>query len=363
MCGPSFTPIHRAKYLSKKYNVIIKFPYLINKEEQIVLFDKFYTKTEYRDYIFNFFNIENTSIKIDFYDAFYIKSIHIILAYNNIFDNLYNTNGIIIFEEPAHIFWSPFAIHSYINNIIILNKYRKIGILHTNYSNMIKNYNVPFINKYIDEIIKNTIINFNNLIYSNIDKIIPISQSLYPDNLINNNIIIDKIHCCDDKFFKLKQIKNLSGFYYCGQLIIDFKNLDILCKYIKKCDIIINIHGTGNDEKELKKSFGNNGIFHGKSYDIINDCKKYKCYISTSINEGLCTATMEAIVMNKFVIIPKHKSNKMFYKYKNVMTFTNFKEFSNSIDFVKNNQPIFFDAKIYKDFKWENCNKQLEKYF
>lgn len=68
---------------------------------------------------------------------------------------------------------------------------------------------------------------------------------------------------------------------------------------------------------------------------------------------------MEAIVMNKFVIIPKHKSNKMFYKYKNVMTFTNFKEFSNSIDFVKNNQPIFFDAKIYKDFKWENCFLKL----
>ena len=64
MCGPSFTPIHRAKYLSKKYNVIIKFPYLINKEEQIVLFDKFYSKTKYRDYILNFFNIENTFIKI-----------------------------------------------------------------------------------------------------------------------------------------------------------------------------------------------------------------------------------------------------------------------------------------------------------
>jgi hypothetical protein len=87
----------------KKYNVIIKFPYLINKEEQIVLFDKFYTKTEYRDYILNFFNIENTFIKIEFYDAFYIKKINMILAYNYIFNNLNNTNGIIIFEEPAHI--------------------------------------------------------------------------------------------------------------------------------------------------------------------------------------------------------------------------------------------------------------------
>jgi hypothetical protein len=34
-----------------------------------------------------------------------------------------------------------------------------------------------------------------------------------------------------------------------------------------------------------------------------------------------------------------------------------------AIDFVKNNQPIFFDDKIYKNFKWKNCNKQLEKYF
>jgi len=67
--------------------------------------------------------------------------------------------------------------------------------------------------------------------------------------------------------------------------------------------------------------------------------------------------------MNKFVIIPKHTCNEMFYKYKNVLTFTNFKEFSNSIEFVKNHQPIYYHSNIYKDFNWKNCNKQLEKYF
>jgi hypothetical protein len=346
MCGPSFTPIHRAKYLSKKYDVIIKFPYIINKQEQIALFGKFYNKTEYLDYICNFFNIN--SIKIEFYDAFYIKQINSILSYDDIFNNIDNNNGIIIFEEPEHIFSSPFAITSYCNNILILNRYKKIGIIHTNYLNIIKTTNNKniFLNK-IDFIYK--IITCIN--YKSFDKIIAISTSLYPDNNINNNIIIDKIHGCDDKFFNIKTNNKLSGFYFCGQLISDFKNLNILFKYIKKCGIIINIHGTGKDENELKKSYSNNAVFHGKSFDIANDCKNYKCYISTSINEGLCTATIEAIVMNKFVLIPKHKCNEFFYKYKNVITFINFKEFSNAIEFVKNNQPILFHSKIYKDFK------------
>ena len=165
------------------------------------------------------------------------------------------------------------------------------------------------------------------------------------------------IHGIKNIFFDINySIYDKCLFYYCGQIIIDFKGLKIL----PTLNINIDIYGNGPDINTLKK-LDTNKLLHFKGKYNIDDLLKYKCYIAPSINEGLCTATIEAIVMHKYVIIPNCLCNELFtdkVKFPNVLIYNNYTELLNNIKFVSdsNNQPI---QQKYNQFKLSNCNKYL----
>ena len=121
----------------------------------------------------------------------------------------------------------------------------------------------------------------------------------------------------------------------------------------------ITVFGDGNDKDFI---LSNEQIFNYKGLtSCIDDLNEYGIYVSFSYLEGLCTATAEAIAMNKRCIILDCECNNGFRKYKNVYYFKDESEFVNVLRHVKQ-QPVHIDEDK-NDFRWSNCNQQLLKEF
>ena len=74
--------------------------------------------------------------------------------------------------------------------------------------------------------------------------------------------------------------------------------------------------------------------------------------------EGVCTATIEALLMHKKVILIDADCNDIFKKYRNTYFFTTKEEFKRVLRQAIADPCIPRDP-LLDDFKWENCNKVL----
>uniref|UniRef100_A0A7S1ULM8 Digalactosyldiacylglycerol synthase n=1 Tax=Grammatophora oceanica TaxID=210454 RepID=A0A7S1ULM8_9STRA len=108
-----------------------------------------------------------------------------------------------------------------------------------------------------------------------------------------------------------------------------------------------NTHNSNSTKKrlELPKSryeFRKTPIparFLGRQ-DHLDACKDYKVFVNPSTSEVLCTATAEAIAMNKFVLVPEHPSNDFFAQFPNCLQYRTRTEFIEYLQFALSSEQI-----------------------
>ena len=179
------------------------------------------------------------------------------------------------------------------------------------------------------------------------------------------NIVTRKIHGCNETYFDATFNKNemTSQIYYMGKIDIQHKCLDKMLKAINLTDYQIDVFGIG---KDLDLIIKNKAIkYMGKSEDPMKDLKKYGIYVSFSHLEGVCTATVEALLMHKKAILVDAPCNEIFKKYHNTYFFKSEKEFVNVLNLAIKDPSIRRDPML-SDFRWDNCNKvfyrELQKF-
>ena len=261
--------------------------------------------------------------------------------------------SIVLIEDPE-----PVMMLSDPNSIIqLLNRFAYIILIfHTQYMNISK-------------------LTLGNWMYSNLLDVINkyIYVKYYDNNkiyglYINKCLLTEKklayskrhkfsrIHGVNDKYF-IQHIQRNNLVYYIGKIDIVHKNLQLMKQCAINSNIQIFVFGDGVDKSFITY---NNDIFVYKGLtNSVEDLNDYGIYVSFSYLEGLCTATAEAIVMNKRCLILNCECNTIFRKYKNVYFFNDDNDFVHMLAYVTKQNVIVDNNK--NDFKWSLCNKVLMK--
>jgi hypothetical protein len=175
----------------------------------------------------------------------------------------------------------------------------------------------------------------------------------------SNHIVSGKIHGVNDKFFAINRDKtiNTNQIYYIGKLDRVHKCFDYTLECAKRAKIQINVFGAGKD-LDFIQSNPDNFTYKG-IVSSPEQLDEYSIYVSFSDLEGLCTATAEAIVMNKICVIRKCDCNDVFANFDNVFFFNNEMEFKTVMEYIRTIQYII--PGDVSAFRWANCNAELRR--
>jgi hypothetical protein len=165
------------------------------------------------------------------------------------------------------------------------------------------------------------------------------------------------------------------AFYFIGK-IVWAKGFDYLCRPASGRDKVqLDVYGSGPDrvaiEQKNKQQLHNNGgillNFKGPlpSNSVIDQLREYKVFVNCSVSEGVCNTTIEALAMNKFVILPVHPSNEIFYIFANTLTYypQNPNSFWHAIDFASSHEPDDISREVLETFSADKINYRLLKLF
>lgn len=350
--GPSFTGHIRAEFLQRNgFQVTLVYPYLVSIKEQLQIYNITHTRKTFRNYLRNEYNI-SSDIRVKLYNVSYNKlfQCQIFINYENL-RSVLNNKHILIVEDPE-----PLLMLSNPDTLIsIFNQFAyTVFILHTQYLNIskqtINNKLYRYILNYVD---KNIYSKYYDVVYG-----LYISNALLQEKQIQPNPrhIVSNIHGVNDKYF-IDHIQPNNSIYFIGKMDIIHKNLHLMKRCAETANEKITVFGDGKDKEFI---LSNKQLFNYKGLtNCIDDLREYGIYVSFSYLEGLCTATAEAIAMNKRCIILECDCNNGFRKYKNVYYFNDEYDFVSILQYVKQ-QPVHIDEHK-NDFRWSNCNQQLLK--
>lgn len=350
--GPSFTGSIRAKFLENRgYNVTLFYPYLLSKISQKSLYGVTYEKNEFIKYLRKSYTL-SPKINIVLYNTKYDDLCKFQLSIcNRLIENI-PSNTILFIEDPEPLFvYNPLLINlfSFIYKRIIL-------IFHTRYIDISRRE--MLIASKIIKICDNLWI--KNMSFLENVFVISINESLlYQHGLtINERIYCEQIHGINDKYYESSnnEFINTNKLYFIGKIQRVHKCLDMLLECVSHANRKISIFGKGDDIdfiQENTQTFEYQGLCSSSQ-----QLNPYSIYVSCSDLEGLCTATAEAIVMNKICVIRKCLCNKVFEKYKNVFFFSNKYEFKKILEQIKDISVIPREPNA-EDFKWDVCNNNL----
>ena len=334
--GPSFTAINRAKYIANNNIVDIYHPFIDIKYQKMV-WNKCFSQSEYIEYLYEQYgkheNINHKLFKCSYSTIFNWSTINSD-EFQNILNKKYDK---VIFEDPG---CHGFTI---LGNLRKLNNHTIICIHQTNYIDIIpKLYkNIPiYINKYIYNHK-----NIHNILYCDI---------INRDIKLKNTITLP-IHGIDNKYF-IDNLPNKNSVYFIGKLDDSHKNINKILKLTQNI-CYLHVYGIGRDKHILDNY--KHCIYHGLTNNI-NDLANHKIYISYSAKEGICTATIEALSMNKFCLLYDCECNEIFKDMKNAHFFKDDQEFKEKLLYLIKLEPTIELNK--QKFTWDNANKIFYDY-
>jgi len=113
------------------------------------------------------------------------------------------------------------------------------------------------------------------------------------------------------------------GFYFIGKLVWQ-KGFRELCDMAPR-EFVVDVFGSGGDREALVAYASHTGVRLNMRGCVVSGIQetlsKFKTFVNCSASEGVCTTTIEALAMNKLVILPMHSSNEVFYLFKNVLLY------------------------------------------
>ncbi|WP_310618795.1 glycosyltransferase [Flexibacterium corallicola] len=347
--GTSINTLWRAKSLSDHgYTVTLYLPWLEETDQKHAFQNGeiFKTQEEQTDLIRKFMEIEELNFELKYYPAYFHRTYKSIFT-NAPFRRVIEKCDYLLVEDVDHLqAFNP------------LDNYRKlagvaVGILHTNYSQYIASNRkqkgiVPlwFIQTYL-----------RISLLRHCDAVVALSSALYK---VFREAAVVPINGIPQRFF-LENTPTKKSAYFCGKLIKEkglFDLLDLVSHLPFKLDL--DLYGIEGNLAALTDYAAHKNLefsYKGITAQPHVDLAAYKIFINPSKSEVFCTTTAEALAMGKFVIIPRHKSNLYFCKFKNCLTYVSTREFVEVVTYALNHEPEQ-DAHLV-DLSWEKATGRL----
>jgi digalactosyldiacylglycerol synthase len=353
LTGTSINPLYRAVYLAfSGIDTTIYFPFIPLKDQRNLYPENqvFQTEDSQREYIKTYLkkSFSEESIKLfedkihfNFYMARFNYFSESIYPLENPL-NLGNNENYLILEEPEHLlFMFPL---SFINN---RKKDTIIGILHTNY--------YFYLRTKIGKHLRMIVMAYAKWITGKVcGQIFSVSKSIQ-FNKVKETIVFNGVN--PGYFIKKNDVKNKKGIYFVGKLIWQ-KGYKTLCDFFsKRQDLKIDVYGDSlikKDSEEIRayaRKVGARLVFKGSLKYPWEKLNTYKIFVNTSVSEGACTTTAEAIVMGNWVILPNHPSNEQYMNFNNALCYNDSVHFYECLSHALNNDPTN-DPKI-QEYDWK----------
>jgi hypothetical protein len=126
-----------------------------------------------------------------------------------------------------------------------------------------------------------------------------------------------------------------------GKLIPE-KGFEELFKSLQTVGVnSIDLFGYGNLTwvKRIAGQYAVHPIFKGVTNTPWEALADYKIFVNCSQSEYFCTTTANALVMQQWVILPKHDSNQFFYQFRNCLPYSTLDEFSTQFEYARVHNP------------------------
>lgn len=85
----------------------------------------------------------------------------------------------------------------------------------------------------------------------------------------------------------------------------------------------------------------------------------HKIFLNPSTSEVLCTASAEALAMNKFVILPEHPSNHFFLPFANCLSYRTLQECAERLRWALAHDPVPLPEEERRKLTWEAATERL----
>lgn len=371
MTGTSINPLLRAAYLAKDRapgKITLMVPYVPMSEQHLTFGEdgiRFPNPESQKEYVKKWL-VENAKMpsaaeKLDivFYSATYHDEYHSIFPLGDITALIPDEEAdVCVMEEPEHLNWyrAPFSEKMW------MEKFKHVvGIIHTNYLVYTRahpggKYKEPFL-KVLNQ----------QMGRAYCHKIIKLSGAL--QEFAPEKEIVSNVHGVRNKYLEIGDSAAAQGFtkgaYYVGKLAWakGFGEMFGLMRYLEqrtgRC-FNIDIYGSGPHNDEIKTAASKQaipGTFHEpKDHTLMTE---YSTFVNPSVSEVLCTTTVEALAMGKWVVCPKHPSNEFFEQFPNCLTYRNAEEFAANVYWALSHDPLPLTPELRYELSWDAATERL----
>ncbi|MEQ8818440.1 MAG: glycosyltransferase [Thalassobaculum sp.] len=150
------------------------------------------------------------------------------------------------------------------------------------------------------------------------------------------------------------------GAYFIGRLVWD-KGLETVIDVARRLDLPVDVLGDGPDAAAIRGLARDRAApvrFLGVSPAPWEQLPDYRVFLNPSVSEVLCTATADALVAGRHVVMADCPANQPFRPYPNAHFFTDIEGAVATMRRAMAEQPDRPDA-VRRDFDWRNACRTL----
>lgn len=285
-----------------------------------------------------------------FYRGRYSSFIRSIIPLQDVFSAIPSTR-VIVLEEPEHLTWYPAT-----RRRRAVKAETIIGVVMTNYEYYVRSSLPPGL-RWLGILIAGW---HRRLIRRHTDLAVPLSPAVSLEGM-GHPYREGRITGVLAPYAEVPPVEEeTDGIYFLGRLVWD-KGLDILIEIACQSGRSIDIYGDGPDAGDIARVARERGAklrFLGPSASPWTFLKKYRVFLNPSMSEVLCTATADALVAGRHVVLPICPGNTPFFAYPNTHGYSNLHDAVTALEAAMKKQPVS-PVEIRHDFDWRTACRNL----
>jgi digalactosyldiacylglycerol synthase len=282
------------------------------------------------------------------YRAVYSRGMGSIVPLEDVFRAAPPTRCLVA-NEPEHLSWYPLS-----GGRSAARAERTIGLSMTDYDTYIRMLGVPM-GSALAALVSRL---HGDAIRRRIDLPLSLSPAL---TLPGVTMAVERVTGVMPAYARAPAVKEADqGIYFLGALIWE-KGLADLVKIARMAGLAMDVIGSGPAEegvKELARDQGADLRFKGASRRFWTDIPPYRVMVNPSRSEVLCTATADALVAGRHVVLPNCTGNMPFKAYPNVHFY---EDLDGAVTAVQKALVVLPEAPeaVRKDFDWMSACRRL----
>jgi len=179
--------------------------------------------------------------------------------------------------------------------------------------------------------------------------------------------LVENVHGVRSVFLDIgRQGKRGEAAYFIGKLLWSkgFLQLIDLLSYSQDSagfNMTLDVYGSGPDREAIQARAQEAGVklvFYG-AIDHAELRNSHKIFVNPSLSEVLCTTTIEALAMGKWVIIPDHPSNEFMKQFPNCLSYKSREDFVALLFYAQTHEPPVIPPELEYKLTWEGATQRF----